>query len=522
MILARLLDAATALAAAGLGVALCFWSGRREHGLWRPEHLFLVLLGLLALRFLLFPRPVPAWRPRRVVAIGVAAYAVVFSFVTVTRHFTFATHALDLGYYVQLVWNLARGAGPYVSLPEMHAWGDHLSPIMYLFVPAFWIAPGPVALLVAQSVALALGGIAVFGLARARLGDERPAAAFALLYLVNPSLHGINVRDFHAAALAIPLLLAAFWAVEARRPWLALLPAALTLLCREDAALPVIGLGAWMAVAQRLRLAGAATAVTALALLVADVRWLIPAYRGEPYSHLGRYAHLGGSLTEIVASVVLHPLRTLGTLLTGGRAIYLAAMLAPLAFLPLLGGWDLLGVLPALAQNLLSADRVLYGFRAQYQAYVLPFLVLAAVGGYARLERRRPGRWPVAVLVVAMVASLALASRTVNNLAVARFWPAPDQRAAYRVLARVPAAAAVSAQDPYVPHLSLRRLVFVFPVGIEKSDYVLINLDTYPWRNLPGVTLTREGTTVTIGAGQTERRYAVAAQAGPHLLLRRL
>jgi uncharacterized membrane protein len=284
----------------------------------------------------------------------------------------------------------------------------------------------------------------------------------------------------------------------------------------------VIGLGAWKAVTQRLWLAGAATAVTALALLVADVRWLIPTYRGEPYSHLGRYAHLGGSLTEIVASVVLHPLRTLGTLLTGGRAIYLAAMLAPLAFLPLLGGWDLLGVLPALAQNLLSADRVLYAFRAQYQAYVLPFLVLAAVGGYARLERRRPGHWPVAVLVVAMVASLALASRTVNNLAVARFWPPPDQRAAYRVLARVPAAAAVSAQDPYVPHLSLRRLVFVFPVGIEKSDYVLINLDTYPWRNLPGVTLTREGTTVTIGAGQTERRYAVAAQAGPHLLLRRL
>jgi uncharacterized membrane protein len=202
--------------------------------------------------------------------------------------------------------------------------------------------------------------------------------------------------------------------------------------------------------------------------------------------------------------------------------VYLAAMLAPLAFLPLLGGWDLLGVLPALVQNLLSSDPVLYGFRAQYQSFVLPFLILAAIGGYARLARRRPGPWPAAVLVVAMVASLTLASRTVNNLAVARFWPAPAQRAAYQVLARVPPAAAVSAQDPYVPHLSLRRLVFVFPVGIEKSDYVLVNLDSYPWRNLPGVTLTRDGASVTIMAGGVGRRYAVAAQAGPHLLLRRL
>jgi hypothetical protein len=90
------------------------------------------------------------------------------------------------------------------------------------------------------------------------------------------------------------------------------------------------------------------------------------------------------------------------------------------------------------------------------------------------------------------------------------------------VLALVPAGAAVSAQDPYVAHLSLRPLVFVFPVGIEKSDYVLVNVDTYPWRNLPGVTLTRDGSRVSIWAAGAERRYAVAAQAGPHLLLRRL
>ena len=393
---------------------------------------------------------------------------------------------------------------------------------MYAFVPAFWIVPGPVVLLVAQSAALALGGAAVFGLARARLRDERPAAAFVLLYLANPSLQGINVRDFHAAALAIPLLLAAAWAVEAGRPWWALAPAALTLLCREDAALPVIGLGVWMALARRRWAPGAIAAVGALAVLAIDVRFIVPAYRGEPYSHLGRYAQLGDSLGAIVATIALHPLHTLGTLITADRMLYLAAMLAPLGLLPLLGGGDLVGVLPGLAQNLLSMDPVLYNYRAQYQAFVLPFLVLAAIGGYGRLERRRPGHWPVAVLVVALVVSLALDSRTANNLAVARFWPTPAQMAAYRVLAAVPPAAAVTAQDPYVPHLSLRPRVFVFPVGIDKSDYALVDLDTYPWRNLPGVTLARDGTTVTIVSGGADYRYTVAAEAGPHLLLRRL
>ena len=174
-----------------------------------------MLLGIVALRLMVAPVAVPSFRPRRVVAIGVAVYAASFSFVTLTRHWTFKTHALDLAYYVQLTWNLARGAGARVSLPEMNAWGDHFSPIMYLFVPAFWIFPGPAVLLVAQSIALGLGAIAVFGIAARWLGDERPAAVFAVLYLINPSLHGINVRDFHSAALTIPLLLAAIYFVEA-------------------------------------------------------------------------------------------------------------------------------------------------------------------------------------------------------------------------------------------------------------------------------------------------------------------
>ena len=246
----------------------------------------------------------------------------------------------------------------------MHAWGDHLSPIMYVFVPAFWIAPGRWCCWSPSRSRWPWAAPRCSAWPARRLGDERPAAAFALLYLANPSLQGINVRDFHAAALAIPLLLAASWAVEAGRPWWALAPAALTLLCREDAALPVIGLGAWMALARRRWAPGAVTAVGALAVLAIDVRCIMPAYRGEPYSHLGRYAQLGDSLGTIVTTIVLHPLRTLASLITPARMLYLAAMLAPLGLLPLLGGWDLVGVLPALAQNLLSADPVLYNYRA--------------------------------------------------------------------------------------------------------------------------------------------------------------
>ena len=258
---------------------------------WRPEEVFLALLGAIALRALLRPYSVPALNPGRVVAAGVVAYALVFSFISVTRHRAFQTHALDLGYYVQVLWSLSRGLGPYVSLPEMHAWGDHFSPTLYLLVPLFALFPDPVALLIVQSAVFALGALPVFALARRRLESDGPAAAFALLYLLSPTLHGINIRDFHIAAFAIPLLLTVVYCFETgRRGWF-LVAVILTLGCREDAALGVFGLGLWIALARRRWIWGAGLTAASLALLFFDTQVLMPYFRSAPYPHLWRYAH---------------------------------------------------------------------------------------------------------------------------------------------------------------------------------------------------------------------------------------
>ena len=60
----------------------------------------------------------------------------------------------------------------------------------------------------------------------------------------------------------------------------------LTLACREDAAIAVVGFGIWLAVArQRWRL-GAAVAAASVLLLAVDLKYLMPLFRGEPYPHL--------------------------------------------------------------------------------------------------------------------------------------------------------------------------------------------------------------------------------------------
>src|SRR4029450_1844664 len=141
-----------------------------------PEGLFVALVLVVALRHLLNPLPIPALDPWRPTVVATGAYAAIFAFITITRHLNLMTHALDLGQYVQIVWSMASGYGPRMSLPEMHAWGDHLSPILWGLVPLFWIVPGPETLLVVQAFGFHHGAAGVSPSARAR-GSGRPLCA---------------------------------------------------------------------------------------------------------------------------------------------------------------------------------------------------------------------------------------------------------------------------------------------------------------------------------------------------------
>ncbi|HET7342445.1 MAG TPA: DUF2079 domain-containing protein, partial [Methylomirabilota bacterium] len=214
---ARALDAAALLLAVLLAAMLA--TGGFALGplvAHRPEDVFLALVAVAALRGLLAPFRLPALVSRRVVTGGVVAYAIVWMFITLTRHLAFQTHALDLGQFAQIAWSIAHGDGPWMTLPAMHAWGDHFSPILCVLAALAWVGPIAPALLVVQSLALAAGGFVVFAFARRHV-DERLAAGLTLLYLVNPSLHGVNIRDVHVQAFAVPLLLAAALAADTRR-----------------------------------------------------------------------------------------------------------------------------------------------------------------------------------------------------------------------------------------------------------------------------------------------------------------
>ena len=465
------------LEAAALGVVLLLAAVLATGGwtvagfpLTRAEDLVVLLAAIVALRGLLAPLP---WAPTpcpRAVAAGVLGYAVVMGFIVLSRHFALRTHALDLGQYLQVIWSIAAGHGAYTTLPPVHFWGEHLSLVFYLLAPLEWVGPGAAVLLVAQTVILGAGALLVFGYASRRLGAPAAAVPFGLLYLLNPSLHGINIRDIHPQAFAIPLVIAAAFAFDAGRYRWCGLALVGTLACREDAAIAVVGFGLWLAVARGRWRLGVGLAVASVLLLALDLRHVMPYFRGAPYPHLQRYAHLGSSLGDILLSLAVRPWRWISAALTPEKLVYLLALLLPLGALPLLAPRALVAALPGLAMNLLSFDHALFHYRSQYQAFVLPFLMLAAVDGYGRLRGHRKAG---AVLALAFLASVALTARTANDLMVTRWRLGPEQRAAHELMGRIPRGVPLSVNERLVPHLATRREIFIYPTGAGRSDYIL-------------------------------------------------
>ena len=403
---------------------------------------------------------------------AIGAYAAGFSALSILRHRAFSTGRFDLGNMVQAVWSTAHGHPLQITGlrgDQISRLGAHFDPILAAFAPLWLVWPSPDMLLVAQAVAVALGALPVFWLARKHLGSDRVALGFALAYLIYPPTQWLTLNEFHPVALACPLLLYAIWFLDEGRllPFAACAIVAAT--TKEEIALVVAGLGIWYALAHGRRWTGAAVAAAGVAVALIAIEVVIPHFnRAGTSSFFTRYSEVGSTPGGIVHTALTDPWKIVTTAVTGRGLGYLAQLVLPLALLVVLAPLALIAAVPELAVNLLSAATTQTSIRFHYTAGVIPVLIAAAVFGAKRL----PPRIPVATIVV--VTALA-ANYLLGPVPLWRYFPGGEQhqaraadvsehdRIAARALRLIPPRAVVSATNSLGAHLSARRRVLSFP-----------------------------------------------------------
>ena len=409
--------------------------------------------------------------PRVLLWAAMTAYATGFAALSVLRHRAFQTGRFDLGNMVQAVWSSAHGHPLTVTAlrgDEISRLAAHFDPILVAFTPLWLAWPSPDVLLVAQAIAVALGAVPVYRLARKHLASERAGLGFSLAYLLYPPTQWLTLNEFHPVALACPLLLFAIWYLDEGR----LLPfavcAVLAATTKEEIAFVVAGLGIWYALARGRRLEGAAIAAGGIAVALIAIEVVIPHFnRAGGSSFFSRYSEVGGSPGGILKTVLTHPWKIVTTGLTGRGFGYLVQLAAPLGLLALGAPLLLIAALPELAINLLSAAPAQTSIRFHYTAGLIPVLVAGSVLGAARLNRPRAA---TAVLALAIVSNYFLGA-----IPLWRYFPGAEHaqaasarvtqhdRLAAEALRLIPPNAVVSATNSLGAHLSARRRILSFP-----------------------------------------------------------
>ena len=415
----------------------------------------------------------------------VTSYWTIFSLLI---HRSFHSNGWDLGLINQVVWNSANGRFFEYSFRDISYAGDHWQPFLLVLVPLKWGHTGPEALLVIQAVALAAAAVPLYASARAT-GGYRVALALAVAYLLGLGAARAISSDFHVEAFAPLFAFTALWGLERGRTWVFVGPALLILTLKEDGALLTLAL-CWIAVfAYNRRAMPAAVAGIALAYGVQATTVIIPHFRGPDLNpFVERYGYLGGSPASALWAMVAHPDRVITQFARPEALEATLIVVASAAFLPLLAPRLLPALIVVTVLPLLSNDPGQGSLGVHY--LLVPTTVALLIGAVAVRERTwmalvrgapfgRSGHSTAlvgTVLVAVPLILLMLKSPLPPSFAaeLGRFDVDEHARIARSFVRDVPDDVVVSAQSPFVPHLSERRGIYQFPRVLD-AQFVLVD-----------------------------------------------
>jgi uncharacterized membrane protein len=412
----------------------------------------------------------------------------------------------DLVSYVQPIWNTAQGrpfeqsiyAGTSTILGVDLFLIEGLLALPYALWPSYGLLFGLL------SALTALGGLAVYLIARDVALGRLAALLAAVLYLSHLTLQSVTPNEFRPRLIAATALLFAGWLQQRDRRWLSWLALTIALSVRLDVALAVIGVGLIGLFQRRHWALGLAPVVVGLAYWLLGLLVIVPALRqGQGFLFLFYFAWLGETPGEIVRTLLTRPDFVLAGVLTPAKLLYTLHLLWPVAGLALLRPSLLLPALPAYAINMLGSERTQFDITRDYAVLLAPWVVVAAVlavadlvHGRTWLGRRLAGlvgrrlassagrRHALAITLLGLMLVATLSQHLVLGSPVLQYlrgYPAyPRQAGAQALLAQLPAEAPVAVTNLLAAHVPLRRQLYFFPGNrayppelVERADYII-------------------------------------------------
>ena len=385
----------------------------------------------------------------------------------------FEYRTFDLAYYVQSLSQLLHGRFD-VSVLGVPLLGNHVEPIVLLFLPFFLLFRHPMVFVIVQNLALAAMGPLAFHSGR-RLGLSRTSSLLlSCALLLTPATGYVALHEFHPEALAAPFVLLM---IDARLRgslqvyWMAVIA---LLACKENMALVVAGYCVIHLLLERKR-AFAELRRWYVWPLAVSILWfalctkvITPMLNSGGIDYLALYSRLGDSPGEIFLNAITQPQKIVGSLgqsLRYGNLLW--ALLLPFLGLPLLRPRWLLIAMPIMLQHLLSWRSSEWQVYFHYAAPLIPLFWIGLAQAVAGIERSTSVpiklRAVDAFLVVAACLAAQILLGPAGSIASSVVeWPAgqPARARKRSFINQISPGTSVVAPLPYLSHLATREKLF--------------------------------------------------------------
>jgi len=425
-------------------------------------------------------------------AVGYAAYT---AFFTIRRHHLIQSSAFDLGIFDNLMYNTLKGRffeSPVMFGPGHHnSISTHAEYLMVLLAPLYALAPRAETVLLIQAVFLGAAAIPLYLFAR-KLLSAWPSVVLVLGYVLCAPLHGAQFYDFHWLTLCPFFYFWLFYAIAARKTWLCVLMTLLLFALREDIAVGLACLGAFLFITGiRVRFGIRLAAVSVVWFVInkfAIMPWAGPWWFDSIYSEL--FADGKPGYGNVVKTLISNPFYASSTFVRGPKLAYALHMLAPLVFLPVrrLAFWLLL--LPGGAFTLMTTGYwPTLAISFQYTTHWIPFLFACAAMCLYCIRSGTEGQVRTTAVLGAMLVVMlshsynfgAMLQREsfVGGFGRVAFEMSESARERYQdlrsVADKIPVEASVVTTESLNPHVSSRKEAYVFRYDTGPVDFVFLS-----------------------------------------------
>lgn len=426
-----------------------------------------------------------------IILVVMAVAIFVFTGVTtILRYLTYSNTTFDFGIFAQM-YEYMRQKGMISTTVERNGllshFGVHFSPVFYLALPIYFLFPYAETLQLIQAFMIVLPVIPILLLCRHYKMSNWMCVAISLLYFVYPATSGGAFYDIHENCFLTFFILMTIWAIEKHKNVATVIFVLLTFSVKEDAAVYILVLGAYLLFSRRDKKRGIILMLVSLiyfAIAVSIVNSYGLGILDDRFENL--YFSSDGGLFQIVETIILNPAYVLGQTIANtfdgsfDKIEYLLFMLVPMSGALFTTGKKYsryILMMPFIIFNVITTYLYLHKVTFQYNFGVIALFMYVVIMNLSELKLKRAKTLACTSVICASILFMGnifpdiiyYGEKYIDNKA--------DYEQINTALEEIPQDASVSASKYLVPHLSKHLELYDQreAENIIYTDYIVID-----------------------------------------------